>query len=270
MSKNAIIVGMPRSGTSMTTNIFANCGYFIAENESKDLRSGDEFNPSGYWEAEPLIKANAEIFSSAGYPHDNTWLYDRISSQQKHKIHELEQTDNHKSLVDIYNTNSPWVWKDPRLCYTIGYWWSLMDKDTTRVLLLKRDHEEIYNSFIRLKWRKTSTDSKTDVFKRINDHICAAEEALKKYDIPHITVNYADFKTDPEKTAELISNFFDLNLSSEDLGFKQNLNTSSLQGKLIKLSDSLGNILPDPIRKLIKKLIPGFLWKLIYPHRYTK
>ena len=58
MTYNAIVIGMPRSGTSMVTNIFAKSGFFLAEDESNELRAGDEFNPSGYWEAQDLISAN--------------------------------------------------------------------------------------------------------------------------------------------------------------------------------------------------------------------
>jgi len=247
MSKNAIIIGMPRSGTSMTTNIFAKSGYFVAEDEGDQLRSGDEFNPSGYWEAEPLIEANAQIFSDAKYNHDNTWLYDPISADQAENINTLKRRDEHKDLVNTYNKNTPWVWKDPRLCYTISYWWELMN-DNTGVLLLKRDHDEIYNSFIRLKWREKNNESKADVMKRIKDHISTAELALKKYNIPYISVDYSDFKNNPVDTANKIN----------------------LQGKIIKFTDMIGNMLSDPVRKKIKKIIPVFVWKLIYPNKYTK
>lgn len=270
MPKNVLVVGMPRSGTSMTASIFANNGYFVAEDGKKELREGDEFNPSGYWEAEALIKCNAEIFAAAGFMHDNTWLYDSISDEQASAIFKLSPLPQHQNLVDKFNKKSPWIWKDPRLCYTLGYWWPLLNPNTTRVLFLKRDPKEIYNSFTRLKWRSTSQEDKADVLLRIQNHLDATEAALKKFNIPHIVVHYSDYKKHPKETADNLSRFFEIQLQKEDLGYQHKYNTHSFHGTILRLTDKIGDLLPDNIRGVIKKLIPTFIWKLINPHRYSK
>lgn len=270
MPKNILVVGMPRSGTSLTASIFTSNGYFVAGDQNKELRAGDEYNPSGYWEAESLIQSNAEIFASAGYNHDNTWLYDSISDEQATNILTLQPSIEHQQLVDRYNKQSPWIWKDPRLCYTLGYWWPLLDPETTKVLFLKRNPKEIYNSFLRLKWRTASQEDKADVFKRIQEHLDAAERTLETYKIPHIVVNYSDYKNHPEETVKKLNHFFDLNLNKEDLGYQHKYNNHSFQGFILRITDKFGDILPDKPRKIIKKLIPIFIWKIINPHRYTK
>ena len=268
--KNVIVVGMPRSGTSMTSSIFANCGYFVTENNDTELRASDEYNPTGYWEADSLIKSNAEIFTAAGYPHDNTWLYSSISSEQAQKISKLKPTIEHINLVQKYNNNRPWLWKDPRLCYTLPYWWPLFDSDSTKVLFLKRDPKEIYNSFTRLKWRTGSTEDKNDVYTRIDNHMAAVESALKTYKIPHIVINYSDYKEHDDETAKKLSRFFGVDLKKEDLGYQQKYNSYSLQGIILRVVDKAGDLLPDSTRTFLKKLIPVFIWKLINPHRYSK
>jgi len=270
MPKNVLVVGMPRSGTSMTASIFANNGYFVAEDKDKELRSGDEYNPSGYWEAETLIQSNAEIFSAAGFKYDNTWLYDSISNEQAAAIFTLQQSTNHQELVHKFNQQSPWIWKDPRLCYTLGYWWPLLDASTTGVLFLKREPKEIYNSFIRLKWRSISLKDKDDVLSRIQKHLDATEIALKKYNIPHIIIHYSDYKEQPEKTVNKLNSFFDLNLNKDDLGYQHKYNSLSFQGAILRTTNKVGDFLPSNIRTVIKKIIPTFIWKLINPHRYYK
>lgn len=270
MPKNILIVGMPRSGTSMTASIFTRSDYFVADNTENDLRSGDEFNPSGYWEAKPLIQSNAEIFTAAGYTPDNTWLFDSITSKQAATIFELHPTDKHKELVANFNQHSPWMWKDPRLCYTLGYWWPLLNPETTRVLLLKRNSNEIYQSFLKLKWRNASKESQADVEQRIHNHLSSAEKAIKKYNIPYIEINYSDYKNFPEETAEKISTFFDIDIGASDLGYNHKLNNQSLHGSIQRLTNKISEILPNSMRKTIIKLIPKFILKLIQPHRYTK
>jgi len=270
MPKNVLVVGMPRSGTSMTASIFASNGYFVAEDRKKELRAGDEYNPTGYWEADELIQCNSEIFSAAGFNYDNTWLYDEISDNQAATILTLEQSSKHEKLVEKFNQHSPWIWKDPRLCYTLGYWWPLLNIETTRVLFLKRDPKEIYSSFIRLKWRTASNKDKEDVLFRIKKHLEATETALKKYKIPYIVVNYSEYRKHPEKIAHEISQFFELTITKEDLGYQHKYNNHSVHGSVVRITNKIGDLLPNNIRKIIKKIIPSFIWKLINPHRYSK
>jgi len=268
MPKNAIVIGMPRSGTSMLTNIFAQSGFFAAEDEANDLRAADEFNPSGYWEAEDLINANNEIFNAVGYEPHNTWLKEPISKTQARNILQLTASKEHIQLVKKYNSTQPWVWKDPRLCYTIGYWWPLLDHSNTRVIFLKRDPKQIYSSFIRLNWRERGQDGLDDVMKRIDDHLSNAEESIIRFSIPHIEVNYSDFGVHAERISNKIGEFFEINLSSSDLGFDTKLNTSGFRGSVMKLVVKFGDLLPDSLRNALKILTPKFLLRLIFPHRY--
>ena len=267
---NVLIVGMPRSGTSMTASIFSHNQYFIADDKDNELRSGDEYNPSGYWEAKPLIQSNAEIFAKAGFKHNNTWLFDAIKPEQASAISQLSPSNKHKQLVDNFNQNSPWMWKDPRLCYTLGYWWPLLNHETTRVLLLKRDENEIYQSFLRLKWRTATAENKADVHKRIKDHLAAAEQAIKQHNIPYIEINYADYKNKPEETAAELSAFFNINIGPQDLGYNHKLNNQSIHGKISRLASGISELLPVKLRKFIIRLIPGFILKILQPHRFTK
>jgi len=268
MSVNAIIVGPPRSGTSMTAVIFKRNGYFVTDDEVAQLQQANEFNPYGFWEAEALKKANAEIFHSVGFEFDNTWMFNEISDQQVEGILSLPHAENHKRLVEEYSQHAPWLWKDPCLCFTIGYWWPLLKEHNTRVILLKRDPKEIYQSFLRLKWNEMNGDDKQAAHKRIEHHLVAAEEALKRFDIPHIVINYADYASDSEATARKIGDFFELDLCGKDIGYDEKLRTSGFRGAYWRLLDGLGGFIPDGLRKNIKKLMPGFIMKIIYPHRY--
>jgi len=268
--KNVLVVGMPRSGTSMTASIFTRQGYFVAEDESQELREGDEYNPSGYWEAESLIKSNAEIFKAAGYNHDNTWLFDPITNAQVSKISSLPPQQQHQALIEKFENNTPWIWKDPRLCYTLDYWWPLLNPETTRVLLLKRTPSEIYSSFLRVKWRTASSTNKQDVFERVEHHIAAAQRSIEKYNIPHVVINYSDYKKYPVDTINKLNKTFNIQIQTQDIGYDHKLNNQSFNGIILRITNGIGDILPANIRTMIKKIIPTFVWKIINPNRYTK
>ncbi|WP_179957720.1 sulfotransferase [Exilibacterium tricleocarpae] len=268
MPKNAIIVGVARSGTSMTSSIFTKKGYFVTEDENEDLRPADAYNPGGYWESETLIQENAKLFSAVGFPHDNTWMYDPISPAQADSIAALEPTDAHRNFVASYNKNSPWVWKDPRLCYTLGFWWPLLNPDSTAVILLKRDPEAIYQSFVRVKWREQTEAHRQETYERIRRHLAQAEKTVTAMNVPHIVVQYEDFKTQPERVLAEINQLFELDLRLQDLTYNDSYNHHSAIGRLGTAIDVLVSRLPVHWIKRIKRLTPTFLLKILYPERY--
>ena len=263
-SRNVLVVGMPRSGTSMTAYVFARQGYFVAESPEEDLRPGDAFNPTGYWEPRPVIDANADLFGAVGYPHNNTWLYDPISTDQVDAIAALPARDRHRALVRRYDAHPPWIWKDPRLCYTLAYWWPLMNPATTAVLLIRRDPEEILQSFVRLGWRDGDA-ARAEVTACVQSHLGAAERAIERLRIPHLAVDYADFETRPAETAARISAFFGVRVRAEDLGYRHVLNHSHGFGWLSGCAMRVANQMPGGVRRLVKRVLPAAVLNRVFP-----
>jgi hypothetical protein len=266
MQKNVIIVGVPRSGTSMASYIFASHRYFVAEEPAKDLRQGDEYNPSGYWEAARLIDANVELFKTVDYPHHNTWLFDPITQEQAARLGALPGRQEHRKLVECYDSKAPWLWKDPRLCYTLGYWWPLLNPETTAVLLLTRNPEHVFKSFVRVGWRKNEAD-RPEVDTLLAAHMAAAHHAIRRYKIPHIVLAYEEFETQPEQTARKISGFFGLDIGVQDLSFNELLNHSSAKGGLVARLETVAASLPARWRTLMKQLVPAGTLAKIFPGR---
>jgi hypothetical protein len=61
--RNASIVGLPRSGTSLTAAIFVKKNY----RTPSDLLPSNDANPFGYWEAESLNDHNAAVWIGADH-----------------------------------------------------------------------------------------------------------------------------------------------------------------------------------------------------------
>lgn len=254
MANNIIIIGMARSGTSLAASIFANKRYFVASSQDTELQKADKFNPSGYWEANSLVQCNKETLRAAGFQHDNTWFHEPITESQASNIHDLIQTTEHKTFIEEYNKHSPWVWKDPRLCYTLAYWWPLLDHENTKVLLVTRNHNEIINSFKRVStsWQTTINLEDSNIEERINDHIASAREILTHYNIPFAEVDYSDYSKNPEKTASKISKLCGIEITKDDFGYKEKANHSSPQGNLIFLIDRTYNKIKKALAHPIK------------------
>lgn len=269
MPKNVLVVGAPRSGTSMTALMFARQGYFVTEDEDRDLQEPNEFNPNGYWEADSIKKSNAQILHRAGFEFDNTWMFDPIEKHHTEAIFELTPSDADKQLIEQFEKKSPWIWKDPRLCYTLAYWWPILNHENTRVLLLKRDPDEVYQSFLRLNW-VSGKHSKNAMLRRIIEHMEFAEYTVNKLSIPHILVNYADYERAGPEVAKGISETFDLSIKEEDIGYNKKYKTSGLYSSFWRLQNNIADMLPASVRAGVKKLIPRSLLKLLFPHRFQE
>lgn len=270
MPKNLIVVGTPRSGTSLAASIFVRQGYFVANEADAELRDPDHYNPGGYWEAEPLIEANVSLFQRVGFPHHNTWKFDPIGTDQADAITTLGRTAEHSELVAQYEQNRPWVWKDPRLCYTIGYWWSLVDQDNTAVMLVRRDSMEIFRSFVRIGWCEDTEADREATFARMASHIAAAEEALRLHEIPYFDIHYSNYRNDPELVANLISEHCGLDLTVESLGFNERYSSSTVRGRLRVLAEKAVRLVPLPLRNGLRRVIPNSVLAKLFPGRDSR
>jgi len=249
-------VGMPRSGTSLAASIFAKQGYFVVEDAGVELERPDINNRTGYWEARHLIEANVEVLRAVGYADHNTWLFSPISDAQRDAILKLEPAPEHRKFFEKYCARQPWMWKDPRLCYTLAYWWPLISSQFSKVLLVRRDPEEIWNSFTKLGWRSNDERSRQDVMTRIDHHMAAAEAAIRLHGIPCEELHYSEYRARPLAVANRINKAFGLRLQASDLGYRKALNSSSPAGKLRvgarQLSSRAWHKLPAGLRSKIK------------------
>lgn len=265
MPKNVIIVGMARSGTSLTASVFVKQGYFVTDDPDGQLQAASPYNHNGFWELEDLKDADAKVFSAVGFPYHNTWTDDPIEQHQAEAIFELDHTDDDRALLARYDNKEPWMWKDPRLCYTLAYWWRMMDADTTAVLLVTRDPKDVWRSFQRINWGNARAKNKSEFIRRIKNHIAFARETIKRLDIPHVEIDYSDYARDPDEVARKLSATFDLELSREDLGYESKYNHSGVRGSISYWAERLSDFLPAKVRRTIKTMMPGFLWRAVFP-----
>lgn len=265
--KNVIIVGMPRSGTSAVAAIFARRGYYTGYTGESHLREGDSHNPFGYFEADDLIDQNVEVLRRVGYEHDNTWLFDPIPSSASEQIPSLTPTNEHRRFVEGYSQRSPWFWKDPRLCFTLSYWWKLMAPADTRVIIVRREPMDIYRSFRRMAWCPPGESARQAVIDRVEQHIAAASAAVEDLAIPHITVAYADFKRAPDASARRISALLGIEVSVDDLDVRPDLDHSTPRGRIATAIRVGARQLPEPFRRRIETQAPKRLLAALFSER---
>lgn len=267
MARNALIVGPPRTGTSLAAKIFSDAGYHVGSIEDTRYREGDDHNPFGYFEADAVIERNVDVLRRVGFEHHNTWTFEPIGEAAAREIWRLEPAEEDRAFVRRYDDRAPWVWKDPRLCFTLPYWGRLLDPDRTAVLLVTRDTTDVYHSFRRKEWCGAGEEARRATVELVERHLAAARRAVEALDLPHTEVDYGDYERDLDGVTRRIGRTFDLDLSPRDVDYRPELDHSDLRGRLSGwLRKQLKRLPRGPVERLAS-LVPRRLLGLLFPER---
>jgi hypothetical protein len=124
------VLGMSRSGTSLTTRILNLLGVQLGAAE--DLMNpipGD--NPTGFWEHEEIKDLNEQILLTLGdAPIGEAWRYPPPLSAGWERSPLLAHHNSAARLLlrRSFGGAPLWGWKDPRNCLTLPFWQRLVPK----------------------------------------------------------------------------------------------------------------------------------------------
>jgi len=186
MNKPVTVIGMHRSGTSVTAGILHKLGVNMGEN----MISGNKHNPDGYFEDKNVVDINRQILDDNG----GNWLNppQRIV---------MNSTDDIKQFVKHREEKyTKWGFKDPRTTLTYPVWQNVQDFN---IVFVHRDNEDIINSLMRRKRR----DRK--VYKRCTDIYKDRMKKIRKMKEPenYLDVDYDELTTVPDRVVEHIARF---------------------------------------------------------------
>jgi hypothetical protein len=132
------VLGMSRTGTSLTTRVLNLAGVFLGAEEEllqKELRQlsgaddsslarARETNPEGFWEHYRIMRLNERILKAFGgnwrdppEPPSGWELSEKLGA---------EREEAHALLAENFLGHRLWGWKDPRNCLTLPFWQRLI------------------------------------------------------------------------------------------------------------------------------------------------
>ncbi|MEQ8325107.1 MAG: hypothetical protein RIC15_06170 [Vicingaceae bacterium] len=136
MNRILIILGMHRSGTSITTKWLNECGLEVGE----ALLGPQESNRSGHFEDLDFFNFHEKVFEQ------NNMSFGGFQQLEKAKLTEA-QISEFKSLIDKKNTQfGQWGWKDPRTCLFIRQYLNLIHD--AHLFIISRNYNQIIQSLI--------------------------------------------------------------------------------------------------------------------------
>ena len=137
-----LVLGMHRSGTSALARLVNFHGAALP----RHLVPADQSNPRGYWESKPLVALHDELLQAL----DSSWDDWRTpGSRWKESDAATRFAGPIRLAIDEEFGNAPmFVLKDPRMCRTLPYWMSILEKSGIRTapLIIVRNPLEVAES----------------------------------------------------------------------------------------------------------------------------
>jgi hypothetical protein len=123
------VAAMPRSGTSLVTQLLHRCGMNIGPPEQ--LLPPSVNNTDGFWENRRFVSLNERLLNA----NHGSWYAPPANLQATPAI-----TAEAKAILAQFDGLEPWLWKDPRNALTLPFWQHLVP--SMKVLVCVRQPAE--------------------------------------------------------------------------------------------------------------------------------
>ena len=176
------MLGMSRSGTSLTTRLLNLLGMYLGPRE--DLLLGDPTNADGHWENKPILRFNEWLLRSQG---GSWWMPpDAPPGWERSDALARERCAARRFLEATFGGYQLWGWKDPRNCLTLPFWQHLLPG--MRYVICLRNPIDVAASL------GHSLDTAEAIFERWLIFVTASLDRTAGH--PRLIVSYEDYFED--------------------------------------------------------------------------
>jgi hypothetical protein len=206
MKKNIVILTHGWTGSSVFSALLGRAGYWLGS-ETMQKPDYDTF------ENADLVGLNRRLLETAlpAVDHEHRFRVDDVNALAE----AAERLDlaPYERFVQRCNERSPWLWKDPRLTWTIRVWARYFDPAHTAYLVLTRDDRQAWIS------ANTRRHIQSMAFTRQYNHgITGANLAfLRDARLPYLKMSFEDLLLAPHPTLQRLNGFLGLELTLADL-----------------------------------------------------
>jgi len=225
-----IVMGMHRSGTSLTASFLHHSGVVMGE-ESSFYPPPSIENPRGFYENYKFTKLNNKLLRANNYYVEgwNPNFKDLALAREDYgsirkivwKIRkrifllDYEMRKLIKNNCDLYDI---WGWKDPRQMLTCEHWLRNIKKmgliDCVKILFCYRNPVSVSLSMMKRGNVETISHG-VAVWYTYNN---VALKTLKKYRVPTMFISFEDLISDHERISDDLSSFLNIKIEKQTLG----------------------------------------------------
>lgn len=210
MNNNVIVLTTGLSGSSLVTSFIAQAGYWSGDETVVKNNSTGNYNTH---ENKRLIELNDQLMKELSYEYNN----DAQFHNQAHILFEKAASEIDKTeyleFIKYCDSNGRWIWKDPRLWITIGFWQNIIKKDCIKIILLYRDPFSLWISLLN-KRQIVSYSHLKKIEKKSRDELGGF---LNSRGMNYHLLCYDKLIEMPEDVIPGLNNYLDDSLSLNDL-----------------------------------------------------
>ena len=206
LMKNVIILGAGRTGSSLLAGLIAHNRYYI----NAEKIAARKAYPDGDYENPDLVDLNQKILLDSGYGYSKVMAHKPVDIAAIEQLALNTRDDVYADFLKQCEENRPWLWKDPRLCYTIYFWNSFLDLNDIQFIKITRDPYLVFRSHSKFQIKDTKKNIITNYYKQ-ND---AVDAYLKKHGIKALTVDYSEMKN--QNVFKKLNDYLQTDISPDD------------------------------------------------------
>lgn len=226
MKKNIIILTHGWTGSSVFTGLLGKAGYNYGEQTVQKTDYDTHENME-------LVELNNRMMKELGYTGNHEHGFNpNVVEEMAANAADIDLTP-YREFVKHCQNSRPWIWKDPRLTWTIRVWAKILSFDETAYIILTRDDEQA--------WISSNLRRHIQSRKFTREYNSGITTSLKKFlnenNQNHLEFQFEDLLLRPEYTINSLNQFLDIELSMADveLVYKYPLykKTKGLKDKLL-------------------------------------
>lgn len=204
--RNTIILTTGSSGSSVLAGILGTKGYWLGERTK-------QIGFDTYENAE-LVDLNIELLRLSGFNRRDCNDIPPPSIGKMKVLADSRNIERFRLFVEKCNTRGPWLWKDPRLSYTIHFWKSLLDLNAIDFIFIEREPRQSYAGLL-LKRQVPMSYAQHNLMNQQYKQSCKQFFAENSLQFLHIT--FEKLLAQPDRCLEEIGSHLNFNLTINDL-----------------------------------------------------
>lgn len=194
------------AGSSVLASLIARKGYWLGERtESVAYETAENSR---------LVELNIRLFREAGVRSRDLGILPPPDANRISRLAQEIDLTEFRGFVEECEAHRPWLWKDPRLCYTAGFWQQITDLGSAKLILASRDPRQVWIGTV-LRGRQCLSYADTrEMTVRAGD---ASRAFLGGINADYREVTFEDLIERPDRAVSGLNAFLDLDLTVDDV-----------------------------------------------------
>ncbi len=230
MAANLVILTPGSSGSSVLSGFLAEHGYWVGGDTKKIFKPGEDAKLDfDTFENAGLVDLDIRILKESGYA--NTICTDLPAPDPDAVRAVAERIDvaPFRAFAEQCDKHQPWVWKDPRLCYTIHFWNEIVDWSQVRFIYMGREAGQSYAG--QLLSRRVPMSYAENV-RILDNYWDSCHRFFERTGAKFVRITFEDLICEPEATVEKLAAFVgtDLDVAALERTYRGNLREKRYSG----------------------------------------